>query len=148
MLSWRCRRVTGTAETFGPQEEREISDFLDAIIATQPMEYVHKVGVARFTFGQQMKALSYSEDFFDICHDQSRSACMVDARPTFSMVLQWLSSRNLMAPGQQQWKAALHQMWFALYRREVQNDSSGFEHVFLGESDEGQVKVTSLAQAR
>lgn len=33
------------------------------------------------------------------------------------------------------------QMWFSLYRREVQNDSSGFEHVFLGESDGGQVKV-------
>ena len=60
-----------------------MSDFLDAIIATQPMEYVHKVGVARFTFGQQMRALSYSEDFFDICHDQSRSACMVEAMPTF-----------------------------------------------------------------
>jgi Endoribonuclease XendoU len=34
-------------------------------------------------------------------------------------------------------------MWFSLYRREVQNDSSGFEHVFLGESDNGQVKVSS-----
>lgn len=34
----------------------------------------------------------------------------------------------MMGDSPQQWKAALHQMWFAQYRREVQNDSSGFEH--------------------
>ena len=53
--------------------------------------------------------------------------------------------RPLLYPGTgthpQQFKSALVQMWFSLYRREVQNDSSGFEHVFLGESDDGQVKV-------
>ncbi len=26
------------------------------------------------------------------------------------------------------------QMWFSYYRRDGQNDSSGFEHVFVGES--------------
>ena len=40
-----------------------------------------------------------------------------------------------MGQSQQQWKAALFQMWFATYRREVANDTSGFEHTFLGEVD-------------
>ena len=36
-------------------------------------------------------------------------------------------------------KQQLHQMWFSAYRREIQNDSSGFEHVFVGEARDGQV---------
>jgi hypothetical protein len=48
-----------------------------------------------------------------------------------------------MGHSQQQWKDALFQMWFALYRREVANDTSGFEHTFIGEVDkrENCVKV-------
>lgn len=33
----------------------------------------------------------------------------------------------------------LNELWFGLYRREVSNDSSGFEHVFLGEIKDGVV---------
>ena len=33
----------------------------------------------------------------------------------------------------------LNELWFGLYKREVQNDSSGFEHVFLGEIKDGEV---------
>lgn len=33
----------------------------------------------------------------------------------------------------------LNDLWFGLYRRETQNDSSGFEHVFLGEIKDGEV---------
>ncbi|KAG1653594.1 hypothetical protein FOA52_009101 [Chlamydomonas sp. UWO 241] len=36
-------------------------------------------------------------------------------------------------------KNALYQMWFSFYRREQQNDSCGFEHVFLGERKDGEV---------
>jgi hypothetical protein len=36
------RRVTGTAETFGPNELREQSDFLDACMATPCMQYAHQ----------------------------------------------------------------------------------------------------------
>lgn len=57
------------------------------------------------------------------------------------MSVELASLRHAAGADPQQFKAALVQMWFSLYRREVQNDSSGFEHVFLGESDEGQVKV-------
>eukprot|EP00123_Amoebidium_parasiticum_P000845 comp11746_c0_seq1/m.6337 comp11746_c0_seq1/g.6337 ORF comp11746_c0_seq1/g.6337 comp11746_c0_seq1/m.6337 type:complete len:279 (-) comp11746_c0_seq1:605-1441(-) len=38
-----------------------------------------------------------------------------------------------------QYKAFLHNLWFKLYRRETQNDSSGFEHVFVGEHRDGEV---------
>lgn len=30
-------------------------------------------------------------------------------------------------------KRKLDYLWFGLYRRQTQNDSSGFEHVFVGE---------------
>ena len=33
----------------------------------------------------------------------------------------------------------LHELWFGLYRRSTTNDSSGFEHVFLGETKNGEV---------
>ena len=41
------------------------------------------------------------------------------------------------------WKSLLFDLWFAPYRRFKQNDSSGFEHVFVGEESRG--KITGLA---
>jgi hypothetical protein len=32
----------------------------------------------------------------------------------------------------------LNEIWFELYKRETKNDSSGFEHVFLGENRRGE----------
>jgi len=34
-------------------------------------------------------------------------------------------------------KKKLHDLWFELYSRKAKNDSSGFEHVFLGEYKNG-----------
>lgn len=51
------------------------------------------------------------------------------------MCLTWALLQGLMGQSQQQWKDALFQMWFALYKREVANDTSGFEHTFVGEVD-------------
>ena len=36
-------------------------------------------------------------------------------------------------------RAQLGALWFTLYRREAANDSSAFEHVFLGEVRDGKV---------
>lgn len=33
----------------------------------------------------------------------------------------------------------LYKIWFYLYKREERNDSSGFEHVFLGEEKNGEI---------
>jgi hypothetical protein len=40
-----------------------------------------------------------------------------------------------MAPPVQGFKRMLNQMWFELYSRDGSRDSSGFEHVFIGEHD-------------
>ena len=36
-------------------------------------------------------------------------------------------------------KQQLYQMWFRPYTREVRDDSSGFEHVFVGEARDGKI---------
>jgi len=36
-------------------------------------------------------------------------------------------------------KQQLYQIWFKFYRRETANDSSGFEHVFVGEEKDGKI---------
>jgi len=36
-------------------------------------------------------------------------------------------------------KQQLYQMWFRSYTREVRDDSSGFEHVFVGEARGGKI---------
>ncbi len=38
----------------------------------------------------------------------------------------------------------LYQLWFGLYKRKVANDSSGFEHVFVGEIKEETQEITGL----
>ena len=35
------RRDTGVAERATPQQQQEVSDFLDAVLASAPMQYVH-----------------------------------------------------------------------------------------------------------
>jgi len=40
---------------------------------------------------------------------------------------------------EQDFKQLLYKMWFYSYKRETRNDSSGFEHVFVGEHRDGQV---------
>ena len=39
----------------------------------------------------------------------------------------------------QEFKRRLYKIWFELYRRDTSNDSSGFEHVFVGEVKDGDV---------
>ena len=51
------------------------------------------------------------------------------------MLCQGRADHDLRAFKQQLW-----QMWFSTYRRVVDNDSSGFEHVFVGETDHGETK--------
>lgn len=57
---------------------------------------------------------------------------LVDGRN--GMVLQGICSEVEL-----DFKKMLYQMWFALYRRETWNDTCGFEHVFVGEVDKGEV---------
>jgi hypothetical protein len=43
-----------------------------------------------------------------------------------------------------QFKQMLHQMWFSLYTRDVRDDTSGFEHVFCGETSITKHEVTGF----
>lgn len=42
-----------------------------------------------------------------------------------------------MGRAEESFRQLLFDMWFAFYRRDSWNDSSGFEHVFVGESRDG-----------
>lgn len=53
--------------------------------------------------------------------------------------------KNKKAPASyDRFMAQVHTAWFTLYRRKVDNDSSGFEHVFLGERDDEKKTVSGL----
>uniref|UniRef100_A0A7S1XJG0 EndoU domain-containing protein n=1 Tax=Erythrolobus australicus TaxID=1077150 RepID=A0A7S1XJG0_9RHOD len=52
----------------------------------------------------------------------------------------WLESEDIDDPDDVgSFKRLLYRLWFHFYRREGRNDSSGFEHVFLGEVRDGKV---------
>jgi poly(U)-specific endoribonuclease len=50
-----------------------------------------------------------------------------------------LAKKGLAPADKQEFVNFLHELWFGLYRRTTNNDSSGFEHVFLGEIKNGAV---------
>lgn len=47
--------------------------------------------------------------------------------------------QNLAPSDELEFKKMLFNLWFQFYKREEKNDSSAFEHVFCGESDDGSV---------
>ncbi|KAG7379931.1 hypothetical protein PHYPSEUDO_007989 [Phytophthora pseudosyringae] len=86
-------RETGVTERVTPKELAENNAFLNAVIDTAPMRYVHA----------------------------------------------WLVKNKKFSGDMQDFKKKLEFIWFGLYRREVRNDSSGFEHVFVGEEKNGKI---------
>ncbi|CAG8459850.1 928_t:CDS:2 [Ambispora gerdemannii] len=48
-------------------------------------------------------------------------------------VFQYLVAKRKIKNNQNEFRGLLNNLWFHMYRREVKGDSSGFEHVFLGE---------------
>lgn len=44
----------------------------------------------------------------------------------------YLATKRLASNNEREFKRLLYNTWFRLYRREGVNDSSGFEHVFVG----------------
>ncbi|WIA15329.1 hypothetical protein OEZ85_001995 [Tetradesmus obliquus] len=55
-----------------------------------------------------------------------------------------LVAMNLAPADEEGFKRMLHQMWFELYNRDGSRDSSGFEHVFVGEHDTSDVAVSGF----
>ncbi|KAA6425641.1 MAG: poly(U)-specific endoribonuclease-C-like [Trebouxia sp. A1-2] len=83
----------GEAEHLTAAQNLEVQQFLDGVVQTQCMQYVHQI-----------------------------------------LIQQQLADRDVSS-----FKQQLYQMWFRSYTREVRDDSSGFEHVFVGEARDGKI---------
>lgn len=59
--------------------------------------------------------------------------------PVMKFCHKYLVAKDLSDQQEKEFKWQLYKLWFYLYRREVRNDSSGFEHVFVGEERDGKV---------
>ncbi|TYZ56957.1 hypothetical protein PybrP1_010152 [[Pythium] brassicae (nom. inval.)] len=86
-------RGTGIAEDVTEEELVENNAFLNAVVDTAPMRYVHN----------------------------------------------WLTKNRKFSGDMRAFKRKLDYLWFGLYRRQTANDSSGFEHVFVGEERDGKI---------
>jgi poly(U)-specific endoribonuclease len=84
---------TGVAEVVTREELEENRTFINALMETSPMKYLH----------------------------------------------QYLVEKKLAPASLNDFKALLNRIWFTLFRREGNNDTSGFEHVFVGEERDGKV---------
>lgn len=61
--------------------------------------------------------------------------------PCIRFAYEWLAANSNMRCGSMhEFAEMLKRMWFEQYSRDGSRDSSGFEHVFCGEIDDGQVK--------
>lgn len=57
----------------------------------------------------------------------------------FRYVLAYVNAAGVWSGDEDDFKRELHRLWFSGYRRGTSNDSSGFEHVFVGECKQGKV---------
>ena len=122
------------------QAERPLFKYVDEAVFQKPTyksfvalldNYTATLGVAD-TYTQQ--ELTEMKRFLDMLMD---TACMQYA-------YKWLACNKKVPVQQNKFVAAMYSAWFDLYQRKVKNDSSGFEHVFLGERDDVKQTVTGL----
>ncbi|GLC41816.1 hypothetical protein PLESTM_001242800 [Pleodorina starrii] len=83
--------------------------------------YERETGQAEVETAQERKEIN---DFL--------SACM--GTKVMQYCHKYCAAKGVAPESEADFKKALHQMWFSFYRRDGQNDSCGFEHVFVGES--------------
>ncbi|KAL0586478.1 hypothetical protein ABG067_003865 [Albugo candida] len=102
-------RRTGEREMLTNNEIYENNQFLNELLKTKVMRYVY------------------------------RCVCEFYERRPHVLINSWLVERKKIRGGENVFKKEVEAIWFDFYRREAQNDSSGFEHVFVGEERNGQV---------
>lgn len=71
-------------------------------------------------------------EMWDFLHDVMETAPM-------RYVHEYLVKKGKAKRSPKAFAHTLHSLWFELYRRECGNDSSGFEHVFVGEEKDGKI---------
>lgn len=76
-------------------------------------------------------------------HEHEENRLFIDlilTTPCMQYVFVYLQRANkTRAQTKEQFAAELHQVWFGLYTRKRTNDSSGFEHVFVGEIKDDEI---------
>jgi len=71
--------------------------------------------------------------------ENARFLSEVFKNPCMKYAHRYLVKKGKAPANETQFKNQLLELWFGLYRRVVENDSSGFEHVFVGESKNGKI---------
>lgn len=79
---------------------------------------------------QTQEELAEESDFLDAVLDT----------PVGQFTRRWLAANTDVDGELGAFKSTLHDLWFKCYRRDASRDSSGFEHAFCGELDDGKVK--------
>ena len=114
-------------------------------VADRPLfRFVKDEALAKPTFQAFLALLSHysmvtgeSEDVTDEEKREQRAfidACMRTKCLQYCLkLLQTLKKGDPKFTNETAFKRAVHEMWFHLYSRQAHNDSSGFEHVFVGE---------------
>ena len=95
--------------------------------------YVREVGVKEVTTSQERL-------------EQSRFLDLVLKTPVMQYVHKYLAAKRLAPANVGGFKSTLQTLWFRMYksRKGGPLDSSGFEHVFVGEEDEAKGEVTGM----
>eukprot|EP00892_Ulva_mutabilis_P000806 jgi/Ulvmu1/10726/UM068_0012.1 len=89
--------------------------------------YVRATGVTEETSARETKEQT---DFLNAC---------METKP-MQYCFKYLVAKGCCEDDQEAFLKMLEEAWFQFYRRDDENDSSGFEHVFVGEMDDGHVK--------
>lgn len=77
----------------------------------------------------------------DELSEQATFLAAIYDTPCIQFAHQWLlANSHTSAETAEDFQQALHDIWFRLYSRDASRDSSAFEHVFIGELDDGKVK--------
>lgn len=63
-------------------------------------------------------------------------------------VCSWLTKNKKFSGDARAFKRKLDFIWFGLYKRQAHNDSSGFEHVFIGEERDVRVRIYTCSIIR
>ena len=73
--------------------------------------------------------------------EEERFLESISSMPCIQFAHAWLFENSYIeAESTEDFMELLRDLWFKLYRRDASRDSSGFEHVFCGEIDDGKVK--------
>jgi len=122
--------------------------YQEADVATRPLfKSVSEAALNRPTFRRFIALLDNYERGSGVAETVSANeqaeerALIIEmmGTPCMKYLHKYLLAKGLAPAGEDQFKTVLNELWFKLYRRVVDNDSSGFEHVFVGEAKDGAI---------